>query len=1476
MSFPRALAAVLAATDFADLLRGASDDATSRRMEALGPAWEPWWWLAAADDEAAQAATSEPWGGWTYRRRDSGPRSPASASGKGASAQPQAVDRAGLASAHPELNLAHLLFEGLRDPGVRGGPGAVRRELVAVVADPVASWVTVLWGLDVDCLPAACDDGEDRSVLGPLARVPEQVYAWTEKREDLLAALPSVQLVVACDHAARGDPRAVAAHQRVLRWREQTLRGIGRTVPNVDLSWAWVVLDAKRATTEQQLLAHHLPLRYWVGLGRKEAWWEAPQDDLDRPELALEDLAALGNLRASADEHDREGAWRALQSLREHRGFRTPDVASPDFALRERPLTSSLLEAEIRVRHWARSPSGSLHLKLAPLTLIAADNAGGKTTQAEALHAADHGFARARLDPPPGADEWGTQPARWVVQLRAADAGAGDGAGDVPAIAALFGTDVDIARGGVGERELFSLLINNRRRGALARLFRLAYRLAKTEAELAHVEVRRELDWTGWASRYAAAMADDTTPRAPVTPWLGTRLPEIIDELDGWKSSLQGPDALRQRAVIERAQDLLTPGEVADVAPVLIAEALAVILGRSSEVWLTVTDQDGRRNVDDLRDFVDACGYSDSAVALLRRFELDVVQAFRERLRVRVADVAAELEQGCVYPLREWLCRYLVVEPTSRPNTGTLVSLGHAERLARTLTLSTTLWHPLVVDDAALGQDTAHAARTVLKFASIAQRAGAVLRNEFFAGDEWRRLRVAARVWKPDGGQRSVDGGDPGEPATAQEHTASPPNPFPMQAQAILSSYQLPALELVANHLGAVLRTEVRRHLDQLIPVKWHDALCRAAATARRDYLQLVRRDLAAAGFTGDASSRLQYEACGDDRGRVPAAAIRLLWPGVSLPELKPDEEGSRWYAGACRALGGLGLERLRLDLRRRASVSLAAAARALVHWLVSHDLLPVVAMDGAPRYIQSSLSVLYLPSIGGLAPQVGPTRILRFGAFGQQLAPREIADSFGRDDTGEDAPDDVGPPSPQTMIGDRLAPPSPPSSPLDSGPAVPAGEPDNEETPPPEPGPSAVSRAAPERKRPEAPATTESGEAGELVARAPARPSRVVDITEPEPAGRESAGSEIALVAADDAARRRPGRRRVWRVRAVSDEPREQVWRVAADPPAAEPGVLAELEQIARGAGMVVAERASEADVVVTRTDAIEDRWRPENASIERRLIGRRLRALRRRRQSSVRVGVGTRRFELVPDDVHFLLTSRGAGDPDTRLLSEHDWVGSLVAPLVDLRAALEASSGRGAVEAGTEPAGWTGVHFLLQVELSVAITIGGVFNHLTPWNVSCRQGNLDWPLDRTTATVESLAAGPVAVERQTASRHGVELDALLSFTVSALAGRNAWRAAQMSEARQVAHLVKVTPADGPRQDAVSNGPHAVALGDAAVRATARARPPRSVATRVFFTGPAALALAVGRSLPGLGRVVLMEYGRSTGTYYQAAAMSV
>ena len=171
------------------------------------------------------------------------------------------------------------------------------------------------------------------------------------------------------------------------------------------------------------------------------------------------------------------------------------------------------------------------------------------------------------------------------------------------------------------------------------------------------------------------------------------------------------------------------------------------------------------------------------------------------------------------------------------------------------------------------------------------------------------------------------------------------------------------------------------------------------------------------------------------------------------------------------------------------------------------------------------------------------------------------------------------------------------------------------------------------------------------------------------------------------------------------------------------------------------------------------------------------------------------------------------------------------------------------------------------------LALAAGARFHHTSPLSVLCNQSGAWWDLDRH--PVPPRTAPPIAQSR-TPDWSAPELHVVLSFSSPAADGYETWRTADGGQG----HVLHLEPQGGFSRDSVPREEVAdwgeaiyarmlVEREKMAASSERRARGER-IATRLFIATPNALTVALGRSLNGWGRIVVMDRIKEADAYFE------
>ncbi|MGM0576868.1 MAG: SAVED domain-containing protein [Myxococcota bacterium] len=1433
-----------------------------------------------------------------------------------------------LLDSHRELDLAVTVAEYL------WRKGGDRRRLLAVLADPFISAVTIVWLVT----------RRGRAVLPPRA-LSQVALTWLECERERISTVPSLNVVLLAHDAitARGEARFPRTHRRFMERHEELMRGVGRIVPQLGFRWLDVdlrsypdeqadsgdtakeVAEELRVTLLPEVFSVHGMPSDWFS-DQPLRWSRARVESARRPPRvpSMDELShwVKGVLDINLD--DPGGDKDLPLSL----GWRLDELPVPPPALpvTEGPETeqvgaaSEFLEVQVGVRQWARRP---VTVPLAPTTLLAGDNGAGKTTIVEAAHQLFHGMPRPRLEPPRGAFEWcnrrgGAGDSRSIRALRstAAPAEALESPQiSGPTMRALFAGDADLARESHGDLRLVSLLaVRDSEVEVLGAVIKAIQALReieqRAEDRLDQIDKERDRAASEALEKCVRVLEDTEQPEVEARTLVAPLL-ELADRLADPRSQDQDgdEDVSRHRVAAERLREAVASGGV--VPAEIIGSILSMpdaVLGR------TLTDGElARENLvavfgeleDGPRRDVASC----RVVAALARKHLRAAH----RLFAAVAGNLDRRSPGLDRVVRS-LRAFMDDDPVRRvgpdrldpirPNTATLVREAEALRLARLLVLAPHPWAPLFVDEVTLGQDVATSVRVMSRFLALARKATSVLWAVAASGTS--RSSTLSEDWWPNRDSEALERTDV---------------PVVGPAQLVLTTYQRQAMELFASAEGVILDAEQIKALRNLVPAPWL-SLVRGAMVEAHGIWEHHRLT---AGHREDPEMESVRTSGEEQRSRAPVGIVRALWPKVDPLDRAPGpfegelRKAEEWIWKSREALGKLGLGRLRHHLDGRFSGAVSRPrlrARAQVEWLVAVDLLPLLMEDGAKWFERSTLSVHYLSTSDGRVRAVGPLHTLRIPPFCQMVPPR--MDAIGRADepSTTDEPQDRAAGRAHVHAEARVHESG--ESEARENESVEGLEPDApnrvaEELPVDEELASEPHEAA---AAPMAGNDKEDAVASEVDADAPGAEERPA---EREPSDHETAATELT----DDR-----GRTDVGESRGVANASEPAVLEPPSGPAASgrmpshpsarnpsSPGARRAVEE-GRQPGAV---RILEAEPPAPRRWRVDvaaaGRQRPQNGPWRIRAGAGDTPAARETAKRIIRRSGAFPAGPRTQEDASVAVADDGdsAQGATWRLLRERiramedprgTWLRTAVStyaedsgevqPWEHLRLAVDEYKEPGwqlrsrvmwsdrvvgpldlVRRAALECAGIEGVELEPTAHLGVAFLAGSLFPHGGGLSVRVIQSGQPWCLERRPGRCTQTEGTGVRVldERDEASGSGKgheELHLLLSATRQVRSGWETWRAGRSGD---VVHWVELGIGGHPSHDVVLGAEHAVACADAIARHIFKRRRGRDVPVRLFMAAPVALACALGRALHRVGRIRVMDYSRPHAAYFESAA---
>jgi hypothetical protein len=1322
--------------------------------------------------------------------------------------------------------------------------GPIGARITWGVADPVANVLTLLcfgYPLPQGRRNSAEGEGPDHSPLDHFTRWCSKCRSeWRDK----LVLYPTIQLVFVADDIARtafGDAPETASERSV--WNEFAAfrsdfegaqRTHGRANPAVDFRWQWLDLDEPMGVdVARAVLFAHLPRvtgdpnAAQAGAERGEKTRKILKDELETVRTRLREvrspLAATNDL--------------------------VPQPEAPPSPLEDHSPPTEWLAFVAGVRHWRVTDAGAAALPFARFTFIAADNAAGKSSLAEALHKLDRGYARDLIPPPQGAWQWrhsDAEKAPWpkpphLGLLQASGPRAGAGRWDV-----LFGTDTNLSGLDLDAKvHLLSLSATGLARDELIAVSRLVSALEVRERALrearktmpAQERQRTDAEKEDYArdllAEFGQAIEAESQGKPP-PQWDVPRnvypVRAVVDRFVGQAEAKAGKAGDVGKALRARLDDQQALPAVPSAKLFWAESAAWVRLVYAAEVAAeTSSSAAGEHSLDWLWALVKAVPNDAAWAPVLVELELRAIESVTQRLTNVLAQAVESATQKNFAGLETMLRAYFEqgVDSEARANTARLVALGHAGRLARVMAHTRERWRPLLVDDPALGHDVAIAARGICRFGNAALKA---------ASERWMeeteagaRIHPAAPIWfRQQTFGEATGNGEPTRVATWEQWTDVPSGLAPVSsepgdaprfpssvAQLAITSYQVEAAEIAANQLGVVLSPSIKSGLQRLLPPAWRGPVVAhaRAVLSRLHGSPTVHAPSNALNRGADMS---------DAPRRLPASTLRLAWGACVLPRLDCAWGGAKgapldgavldcrraqrmercetcqWREKATSALQELGLRITALEFENQSESDLDAAARCLLTWLVANDWLPALLEDGARSFFPGTLTVLYLSNRGGWNDPIGATRLMRLPPLLQLLPSPEVAARVL--------------PHP-TPVGK--------ASPVASETTV---------------TPAVLSRTPPDNA--EEPGTLDAEDGG---ARQPDEALR-----EPLPVLHAHATEVV-----EDSAE--------------------------AAPPESEPS---EAEQTSEAERTLDPEQAAPADDAsphdTTPHDTTPHHTSPEETTSpaprpqdsERTPefgANRALHVIRSAAASThatlppLKLAVWTRPgMQLPPEYEAFPKASPHSSVPE----NPDFWRNDILQPIAERLREHVQDGGRD-------------VALFLRAHLSVAVALGALMPHRRGMRVTCEQGGSEWALNREGPrrwrTPDSLVA-----KRRSISEAN-ELHARVGITQS-LAATHELGYVERTKGKLVpgdiafrGKVVELEPPGGPSNTSVPDGRSALDMADCALRLIARAahNPQR---LHLFIAAPVAVAVAIGRGVSEVGRVQLWEFDRDgTKRYFES-----
>ncbi len=179
--------------------------------------------------------------------------------------------------------------------------------------------------------------------------------------------------------------------------------------------------------------------------------------------------------------------------------------------------------------------------------------------------------------------------------------------------------------------------------------------------------------------------------------------------------------------------------------------------------------------------------------------------------------------------------------------------------------------------------------------------------------------------------------------------------------------------------------------------------------------------------------------------------------------------------------------------------------------------------------------------------------------------------------------------------------------------------------------------------------------------------------------------------------------------------------------------------------------------------------------------------------------------------------------------------------------------------------------VHLYPRCHLGVAVQAGAIFHHQSGFWVDCEQNGATWDINRQPAQVELPCL--MAETRSPSDAASEETHLLISLSRDVQDGYNAWL--RQGPGRTPRHLLRISHKGGPGPAALPAG-EGVDWADAIRQRLTPLRTLLSAPLRIFCATPAAFAVALGRSLNAMGRVVTMDLSKQHGSYFSSFDFTV
>ena len=1299
------------------------------------------------------------------------------------------------------------------------------------VADPVANVLTLSWEWRPDS--GFPDGGLDdlRRLMG--SRV-EEFLGETPAVARRLFQRPALHLVMLGN--SETPPLELEAVVR------EILARTGRYVPDLQVRWQKTPSTLDRPFL-RLLLGFHLPWPVWprgsiqrLSGKRVDALAEALQGLAEAFERLKND--SVVPFKVVTELQPIVGQLQSLALLD------SQDVSEADGTLPSPPFREEIfLAAQVRARRWQSNP---VVVPLAPLTLVAGDNASGKTSFAEALSLAFTGLVRPRAPQPEGAHRWrdAQRPARRgshqdgpsLAMIRLGlESGSEPREGlDSGEFLALFADDADLAAASPGDLSIVTWLGFSGLRSSSPSSgpmgLDVAALLARAFGSLAAID-RAELRRS--ESREKSARRRRSGLKLP--EWL---LGVLRDALEGEREKLSREEAkeaedakasgssnarthrarptgtkkklARLEESLAELAEIAKSAEPLTVSSRLVADSMDLLVGLLASHPLGVESwtKDPEAAWRDLEALDLDLGGNTDLHEFARQRASALIDTAEDKLQELSGALATLLFSGLEDFERDVKC-FLAqqVKPDDmdgvRPNTAAVVRIGQASRLARWLVVSGANWPLLVIDEPTLGQDEASCARALVRYLRLMRKAEAArwLGFDHRAADSRPAFVEKVTVTDLERWGAARPKGECSETQRSGLELRIELGPF--APQAIVLSYRENALAVVADLEGTILDHQMMKKLQALIPRAWHKAI---GLSLRRSHQEIE-----------ESLSALLSEA----GGSISASLLRAAW-APPLADLSRQRGTAEWRACASSALQSLGAPGLAEQVEREDDADFR-----LLAWLLQADLLPAALADGDDYFQVATLTLRRLPAQGGVAPEEGPIRLRRLLPIQDELP--SLPASWER----------VIKKQPVTISAE------------DSSRELPAdrrGSAGTEQ--------SVIARLGPELEK--------------------ARAARELTTDTTTDTTTDMTATEHFYRKALDAGGAPPVQfsRGVWRVALVG----EAIERLSAQ------AELMRLGVEAAGFETVGAHGDADARVSLQAREAglgpVEWQWRlnlpggdtegsaweEQPASIDRlldALVRARVRALQgvREHRAPVEIVLATYNVRETP--------SRSAAFRFAVDLEAEDDPGSRRKRLEEVF-----SGGLKRLRAGLAESPKTRkLRFYPRCGLSVALRAGALFHRASGFHVECEQNGELWTTDSPGEPPSDAVFSPVS--RETVAASAPELHLLLSISREVLPQYEVWRGAGGRDAS----AVELAPAAGPGREAIRDADDLAGWAALVPRMIATFHPavitahPREKEwpLRFFVATPAALAVTIGRQLNAHGRIIAMEWDKARGGYFEA-----